>query len=142
MNTSVLARLQGLLSKAPFMAFTKLGAAERRKGDGTALAATYLPFEPHLKNHIGTQHAGALFTVAYTSARAAAEEAVGGTALVASAFQSSIQFRKPGKGAVWASSQAHVVSPTEVRVDSTLHSEGDEPIAQLTITFTPATTTA
>ncbi|MCQ8895736.1 DUF4442 domain-containing protein [Limnobacter humi] len=140
MNTSILTRLQGLLGAAPFMAFTKLGAAERRTGDGTATAATYLPFEPHLKNHIGTQHAGALFTVAYTSARAAAEEALGGAPLAAARFESSIQFRKPGKGAVWVSSQAHAVSPGEVRVDSTLHSEGNEPIAQLTITFTTTPT--
>jgi uncharacterized protein (TIGR00369 family) len=51
----------------PFIAHLGIEVTEMSEGEATAL----LPDRPELKNHVGSQHAGALFAVAETASGAA-----------------------------------------------------------------------
>ena len=58
---------QGMTQAVPFAGF--LGVEVTRVAEGEAVAR--LPERPELNNHVGSQHAGALFTVAETASGAA-----------------------------------------------------------------------
>ena len=58
---------QGMTQAVPFAGF--LGVEVTHVGAGKATAI--LPERPELKNHVGSQHAGALFTAAETASGAA-----------------------------------------------------------------------
>jgi len=79
-----------------------LGIRIEEVGNGTAKVS--LPDDPKLHNHLGTQHAGALFTLAETASGAAM---AGGFADVIMdmrpvAKESRIQYQKVAKGATRA----------------------------------------
>lgn len=58
---------QGLKMAVPFVGHLDLEIASVGEGEAVVL----LPERPELTNHVGTQHAGALFTVAETASGAA-----------------------------------------------------------------------
>src|SRR6476469_2607539 len=58
---------QGLTQAVPFAGFLGLEITSVAAGEATAV----LPERAELKNHVGSQHAGALFTVAETASGAA-----------------------------------------------------------------------
>jgi acyl-coenzyme A thioesterase PaaI-like protein len=79
----------------PFCAHLHLGAAEE--------GGLVLPDEPQLRNHLGTAHAGAL----YTLGEAASGAALLGTmpelaAMLLVAKTATIEYKKPAKGRVTA----------------------------------------
>ena len=85
---------------------THVGVSVDRVGDGTAVAT--LPDAEELKNHVGTQHAGALYTVAEAASGAAMAGAM--APFVADAVsvvkQSSSRFVAPARGPITASAVA------------------------------------
>ena len=58
---------KGMTQAVPFAGHLNLEVTEMSAGEATAV----LPDLPELKNHVGSQHAGALFTVAETASGAA-----------------------------------------------------------------------
>ena len=58
---------KGMTQAVPFAGHLDLEITEVSEGEATVL----LPDRPELKNHVGSQHAGALFTVAETASGAA-----------------------------------------------------------------------
>ncbi len=58
---------KGMAMAVPFAGHLKLEIAEISAGE----ARVFLPRRPELSNHVGSQHAGALFTVAETASGAA-----------------------------------------------------------------------
>jgi uncharacterized protein (TIGR00369 family) len=58
---------QGINQAVPFAAFLDLDIARISEGEATVV----LPERPELTNHVGSQHAGALFTVAEAASGAA-----------------------------------------------------------------------
>ncbi|HKH65373.1 MAG TPA: DUF4442 domain-containing protein [Solirubrobacterales bacterium] len=58
---------KGMTQAVPFAGHLKLEITEISEGEATVL----LPDLPELKNHVGSQHAGALFTAAETASGAA-----------------------------------------------------------------------
>ncbi|NOU34392.1 MAG: DUF4442 domain-containing protein [Polyangiaceae bacterium] len=66
--------------------------------------AAQLPDRDHLKNHLGTQHAGALFTVGEAASGAAVLGAFGEAmgALTPVAKTARIDYRKPARGLITA----------------------------------------
>ena len=58
---------QGMNQAVPFAAFLNLDIARISAGEATVV----LPERPELTNHVGSQHAGALFTVAEAASGAA-----------------------------------------------------------------------
>ncbi|HEX4464450.1 MAG TPA: DUF4442 domain-containing protein [Solirubrobacterales bacterium] len=58
---------QGMTQAVPFAGFLGVEITSLTAGEATAL----LPGRPELKNHVGSQHAGALFTAAETASGAA-----------------------------------------------------------------------
>lgn len=58
---------QGMTQAVPFAGFLGLEITSVREGE----AAVRLPERPELTNHVGSQHAGALFTLAETASGAA-----------------------------------------------------------------------
>ena len=58
---------KGLSMAVPFAAFLDLEITEVSAGEATVV----LPVRPELNNHVGSQHAGALFTAAETASGAA-----------------------------------------------------------------------
>jgi acyl-coenzyme A thioesterase PaaI-like protein len=58
---------QGMTQAVPFAGFLGVEVTSLAAGEATAL----LPERPELKNHVGSQHAGALFTAAETASGAA-----------------------------------------------------------------------
>jgi uncharacterized protein (TIGR00369 family) len=58
---------QGMTQAVPFAGFLGVEVTNVSAGEATAL----LPERAELKNHVGSQHAGALFTVAETASGAA-----------------------------------------------------------------------
>lgn len=123
-----LATIQSLIQRTPFLGFARLSAVDRAGGTH----ATQLPFEGLLKNHVGTLHAGALFTLAYSSALAALPEA---HQMSLRNFDSSIQFKRPSKGPVWASSEVLECGESGAVVKSTIFSESQEPLVEFNIRF-------
>ena len=90
----------GLAQAIPFNGHVGLEVAE--VGDGTGVVR--LPDEPHLKNHVGSQHAGALFSAAEAASGGAfvgafAEHMGDITPLAKSA---QIDYRKLAKGPITA----------------------------------------
>ena len=114
------------IANNPFLGFLKLRGAERQ---GTV---AQLPFEPLLKNHVGTLHAGALFTLAHTSALAALPQA---QAMSLTGFDSSIVFKRPSKGPVWASSEVLGSTSEHTEIKTTIFSEANEPLVEFNIRF-------
>ena len=97
---------QGMTQAVPFAGF--LGVEVTSVGPGEAVAR--LPEHPELTNHIGSQHAGALFTVAETASGAAfvgafAERMGDVTPLARSA---EISYEKIAKGPIEASAKLGV----------------------------------
>ena len=58
---------KGMTQAVPFAGHLNLEVVEISEGEATVV----LPDLPHLKNHVGSQHAGALFTAAETASGAA-----------------------------------------------------------------------
>jgi uncharacterized protein (TIGR00369 family) len=58
---------KGMSQVVPFVGYLDLRIEEIAAGEATVV----LPDKPELHNHVGTQHAGALFTVAETASGAA-----------------------------------------------------------------------
>lgn len=58
---------KGMTQAVPFAGHLDLQITEISEGEATVL----LPDRPELKNHVGSQHAGALFTLAETASGAA-----------------------------------------------------------------------
>ena len=58
---------QGMTQAVPFAGFLGIEVTSMAEGEATAL----LPERDELKNHVGSQHAGALFTAAETASGAA-----------------------------------------------------------------------
>ncbi len=97
---------QGMTQAVPFAGF--LGVEITSVGAGEAIAR--LPERPELTNHVGSQHAGALFTVAETASGAAfvgafAERMGDVTPLARSA---EISYEKIANGPVEASAKLGV----------------------------------
>lgn len=91
---------KGLAMAVPFVGHLNLEIAEIAPGE----AVVRLPERPELTNHVGTQHAGALFTVAETASGAAF---VGTFAsrlgdIVPLARQAEITYELPARGVVTA----------------------------------------
>ena len=92
---------QQMMDTLPFVRL--LGISIDEIGNGTSKVS--MPEDPKLNNHLGTQHAGALFTLAETASGAAM---AGGFAdlilgLRPVAKESRIQYQKVAKGATHAS---------------------------------------
>ena len=92
---------QQMMDTLPFV--NLLGIKIESIGDGTSEVS--MPSDPRLNNHLGTSHAGALFTLAETASGAAmagafAELILG---LRPVAKESRIQYQKVAKGATRAS---------------------------------------
>ena len=117
------------IANNPFLGFLKLRGAERQ------VTVAQLPFEPLLKNHVGTLHAGALFATAFVRAQAEAQAVLGpGVNVHRLKSTSSIQYKRPGKGPVWCTATAHQTE-AGLQVQCVLHSETDEPLAVFNTTF-------
>jgi uncharacterized protein (TIGR00369 family) len=58
---------KGMTQAVPFAGLLELEITQVAEGEATVV----LPERPELKNHVGSQHAGALFTVAETASGAA-----------------------------------------------------------------------
>ena len=110
---------KGMTQAVPFAGHLDLEIVEIAEGDATVL----LPDRPELKNHVGSQHAGALFTVAETASGAAfvgafAERMGDLTPLARSA---EIAYEKIANGAITA--RARLGIPAEQALE-TLDAEG------------------
>ena len=95
---------QGMTQAVPFAGLPRPGDNERRRGRGRRCV---LPERAELTNHVGSQHAGALFTVAETASGAAfvgafAERLGEVTPLARSA---EISYEKIAKGPIEASAR-------------------------------------
>jgi len=91
---------QGMTQAVPFAGFLGVEITSLTAGEATAM----LPERPELKNHVGSQHAGALFTAAETASGAAfvgafAERMADVTPLARSA---EISYEKIAKGPIEA----------------------------------------
>src|SRR3954452_15964642 len=91
---------KGMTQAVPFAGHLELEITEVSDGE----AVVVLPDRPELKNHVGSQHAGALFTAAETASGAAfvgafAERMGDVTPLARSA---EISYEKIAKGAITA----------------------------------------
>lgn len=91
---------RALLEGLPFNQL--IGMKVAQVGDGTGEAR--LPDRPEVKNHVGTQHAGALFTCAETAAGAAIVGAFGHMLgeLTPLALTATIRYLKPAIGPISA----------------------------------------
>ncbi len=92
-----------LSSSVPFAKHAKIEILEI--ADGTACAI--LPLDDDLKNHLGTQHAGALFTTGETASGAAFAGAFASMIMevVPVAATANITYLKPAKTAIKAYAQ-------------------------------------
>ncbi len=110
---------QGMTQAVPFAGFLGLEITSVGPGEATVR----LPERPELGNHVGSQHAGALFTVAETASGAAfvgafAERMGDVTPLARSA---EISYEKIAKGSIEAAAKLGV--PAEEAL-ATLDAEG------------------
>jgi uncharacterized protein (TIGR00369 family) len=97
---------KGMTQAVPFAGLLDLEIAEISEGEATVV----LPERPELKNHVGSQHAGALFTAAETASGAAfvgafAERMGDVTPLARSA---EISYEKIAKGPITAKARLGV----------------------------------
>lgn len=124
-------QLDAWFSGIPFFKFTKLAAIQKKEQ-----ARTLLGFDPFLKNHIGTLHAGALFTAAHADAKARVQDVLKtkpNTQI--KSFTSQISYKKPAKGPVWVETKLTELSDTAASVHCVLHSQTDEPLGEMTMNF-------
>ena len=127
-------RLAQTLASSPFFQFAKLGTVNRNAEEHLQLG-----FDSFLKNHIGTLHAGALFTVAQADAQTQLEQALEkevGAWKVAS-YTSQIVYKRPAKGPVWVNTDSPEIdfSIGIANTLSTLNNEAGEALAELRIQF-------
>ena len=82
-----------------------VGVVIEAVGDGTATATLSLP--DHAKNHLGTMHAGALFTLGEAASGAAMAGAFAARLMEARpvATSAQIDYRRPAKSAVHAAAR-------------------------------------
>jgi uncharacterized protein (TIGR00369 family) len=94
---------QGLKMAVPFVAHLDLEIASVGEGEAVVL----LPERPELTNHVGTQHAGALFTVAETASGAAFVGAFAARMgdVVPLAKSAEINYELPARGRVTANAR-------------------------------------
>ncbi|HEX4842645.1 MAG TPA: DUF4442 domain-containing protein [Limnobacter sp.] len=121
------------LASQPFFRFAKLSTHAQ---DGQT--HTLLGFDPFLKNHIGTLHAGALFTAAQADAQACLQLALEQHPGVRMAgFSSQIVYKRPAKGPVWMRSTIHTLRPEqgEATTSTIIHNQNNEPLAELTLRY-------
>jgi acyl-coenzyme A thioesterase PaaI-like protein len=110
---------KGMTQAVPFAGYLNLEIVEISDGEATVV----LPERPELKNHVGSQHAGALFTAAETASGAAF---VGGFAermgdVTPLARRAEIAYEKIADGAITA--RARLGIPTAQALE-TLDAEG------------------
>ncbi|HET7485456.1 MAG TPA: DUF4442 domain-containing protein [Solirubrobacterales bacterium] len=110
---------QGMTQAVPFAGHLSLEIASIAEGEATVV----LPERPELTNHVGSQHAGALFTVAETASGAAfvgafAERLGDVTPLARGA---EISYEKIAKGPIEARAKLAVPAAEAL---STLEAEG------------------
>jgi len=110
---------KGMTQAVPFAGHLDLEIAEVGEGEATVV----LPDRPELKNHVGSQHAGALFTAAETASGAAfvgafAERMGDVTPLARSA---EISYERIASGAITARARLGV---TAAQALGTLDAEG------------------
>ena len=127
-------RLAQTLASSPFFQFAKLGTVNRNAEEHLQLG-----FDSFLKNHIGTLHAGALFSVAQADAQIQLEQALAleaGEWKVA-AYTSQIMYKRPAKGPVWVNTNSLEVDlgTGTANTISTLNNEAGEALAELHIQF-------
>lgn len=89
---------RALLEGLPFNTLIGMKVPEVADGAGSSV----LPDRPEVKNHVGTQHAGALFTCAETAAGAAIVGAFGHklAELTPLALSATIKYLKPAVGPI------------------------------------------
>ncbi|HAV75124.1 MAG TPA: hypothetical protein DCX50_09150, partial [Limnobacter sp.] len=102
MNTT---RLAQTLASSPFFQFAKLSTVNKNSEEHVQLG-----FDSFLKNHIGTLHAGALFTAAQADAKMQLLQALAlhSHGWKIAAYTSRIAYKRPAKGPVWI----HTTAPT------------------------------
>jgi uncharacterized protein (TIGR00369 family) len=110
---------KGMTQAVPFAGHLNLEITEVSEGEATVV----LPARPELKNHVGSQHAGALFTAAETASGAAfvgafAERMGDVTPLARSA---EISYEKIANGAITAKARLGVPAAQALE---TLDAEG------------------
>ena len=110
---------EGMTQAVPFAGFLGLDIASVAEGE----AAVVLPERPELTNHVGSQHAGALFTVAEAASGAAfvgafAERLAEVTPLARNA---EISYKKIAKGPIEATAKLGVSAADAL---ATLDAEG------------------
>ena len=98
-----------MLGSLPLVAHLGVEIADVTPRAGSA----QLPDREHLKNHMGTQHAGALFTVGEAASGAAVLGAFGEAmgALTPVAKTARIDYKKPARGLITA--KASLAEPVE-----------------------------
>lgn len=127
-------RLAQTLASNPFFQFAKLGTVIRNAEEHIQLG-----FDSFLKNHIGTLHAGALFTAAQADAQAQLEQALALEAVEwkITAYSSQIVYKRPAKGPVWVKTDVSKIDleTGTANTVSTLNNEAGEALAELNIQF-------
>lgn len=127
-------RLAQTLASNPFFQFAKLGTVNRNAEEHIQLG-----FDSCLKNHIGTLHAGALFTAAQADAQAQLEQALALEAVEwkITAYSSQIVYKRPAKGPVWVKTDVSKIDleTGTANTVSTLNNEAGEALAELNIQF-------
>jgi len=92
-----------------------------------------------LKNHIGTLHAGSLFTVAQADAQAKLLHTLEqqNSKWKIAAYTSEIVYKRPAKGPVWVNTATPQIDLENALAHtvSTLNNEADESLAELYIQF-------
>lgn len=130
-------RLAQTLASNPFLQFAKLSTVNKNGQEHLQLG-----FDAFLKNHIGTLHAGALFTAAQADAQASLELALEqeNKEWRITGYTSQIAYKRPAKGAVWVHTEAPEIEWDKgvAHTLSTLNNEANEPLAELRIQFTLA----
>jgi len=110
---------KGLAMAVPFAAHLDLEIAEVSAGEATVV----LPQRPELNNHVGSQHAGALFTAAETASGAAfvGAFAVRMGDVVPLAKSAEIDYEKIANGPITATAELGVAAAEAL---ATLDAEG------------------
>jgi acyl-coenzyme A thioesterase PaaI-like protein len=128
-------RLAQILASNPFLRFAKLSSMNKNGQEHLQLG-----FDAFLKNHIGTLHAGALFTAAQADAQAGLELALEqeNKEWQIAGYTSQIAYKRPAKGPVWVKTEVAEIDCEKgvAQTVSTLNNEANEPLAELRIQFT------
>ncbi|MCE2744386.1 MAG: DUF4442 domain-containing protein [Burkholderiales bacterium] len=131
MNTT---RLAQMLASSPFFQFARLGTVNKNSEEHLQLG-----FDSVLKNHIGTLHAGSLFTVAQADAQAKLLHTLEqqNSKWKIAAYTSEIVYKRPAKGPVWVNTATPQIDLENALAHtvSTLNNEADESLAELYIQF-------